>query len=328
MNGTIQKTACIGTGVIGASWAALFALKGLCVALFDEKEGAAARGAQLAVQNMDFLVEKGVIAPADREEALARITCARSLEEAVDGAEWIQESAFESYEVKRSILAQIDRAANPEAIYATSSSGLSIREIARGSRHPGRCIAAHPYNPVYLIPLVEIVGVEGESPAAADRAMAFMRELGKEPVRLKREAPGFLANRIQIAVQREICSLVYRGVADIEDIDKAVTFGPGLRWAVMGPTLITSLGSTDARTMFLTLGKTTNAWLKDMADFKDFPEDWGDVMQAGVEQAMAHRPPELGSDSAALRAYRDDMLLKILALHGKLDLGRADRREE
>lgn len=315
----IKSVACVGTGMIGAGWATLFALKGLDVVLYDAKQGAAERGLLLIEQNMGFLLEKGIIAEEQKMRALSHLRCAENFTDAVCEADWIQESAFESYEVKRDILSGIDRAAKPGAVYATSSSGLSIKKIAEHSLCPQRCVVVHPYNPVFLIPLVEIVGVEGRSDETVQLAMDFMKSLGKEPVKLNKEAAGFIANRLQIAVQREICHMVYSGIADIENIDKALTFGPGLRWAIMGPTLVTHLGSTDARTMFNTLGKTTNVWLKDMADFKDFPEDWGDVMQAGVDASLKHRPPGIGNDTASLRAYRDDMLLKLLDLHGKLD---------
>lgn len=316
---TPKRIACIGTGMIGAGWATLFAVKGHQVALFDTKEGVAQGAVEKVGENLDFLIANGILRPERKAETLGRIRVADSFQDAVRDAEWIQESAFESYEVKRELLAEIDRSAPADAVYATSSSGLSIRQIAQGSRHPERCIVAHPYNPVYLMPLVEVVGACPEAAPVVDRAVAFLRELGKEPAALKKEAVGFIANRLQIAVQREICHMVYEGIADIESIDKAMTFGLALRWAIMGPSLITHLGSVNAKTMIETLGKTTNVWLKDMADFKDFPEDWGDVLQAGVDEELAHRPHELGDDSPSLRAYRDDMLLKLLALHQKLD---------
>lgn len=306
--------------MIGASWATLFAIKGCIVKLFDVKEGAVPAALQKISDNLDFLITNGILKPEHKTEAMARIQVADTFERAVCDAEWIQESAFESYEVKQQLLAEIDRYAPADAVYATSSSGLSIRKIAEGSRHPERCIVAHPYNPAYLMPLVEVVGACPESAPVVSAAVGFLRVLGKEPAVLKKEAVGFIANRLQIAVQREICHMVYQGIADIESIDKAMTFGLGLRWAIMGPSLITHLGSVNAKTMIETLGKTTNVWLKDLADFKDFPEDWGDVLQSGVDMEIAHRPHAIGNDDVSLRAYRDDMLLKMLALHGKLTL--------
>lgn len=317
---TTKRVTCIGIGMIGASWATLFSIKGCTVKLFDVKEGAVPAALQKISDNLDFLIANGILDAERKAQTMARIQVADTFECAVCDAEWIQESAFESYEVKQALLTEIDRYAPADAVYATSSSGLSIRRIAEGSQHPERCIVAHPYNPVYLMPLVEVVGACREAAPVVAAAVEFLQSLGKEPAVLKKEAVGFIANRLQIAVQREICHMVYQGIADIESIDKAMTFGLGLRWAIMGPSLITHLGSVNAKTMIETLGKTTNVWLKDLADFKDFPEDWGDVLQAGVDAEIAHRPHAIGDDNASLRVYRDDMLLKLLALHEKLDL--------
>lgn len=306
--------------MIGVSWATLFSIKGCTVKLFDVKKGVVPAALQKISDNLDFLIANGILEAGRKAQTMARIQAADTFEYAVCDAEWIQESALESYEVKQALLAEIDRYAPTDAVYATSSSGLSIQRIAEGSQHPERCIVAHPYNPVYLMPLVEVVGACWESAPVVAAAVEFLQSLGKEPAVLKKEAVGFIANRLQIAVQREICHMVYQGIADIESIDKAVTFGLGLRWAIMGPSLITHLGSVNAKTMIETLGKTTNVWLKDLADFKDFPEDWGDVLQAGVDAEIAHRPHAIGDDNASLRAYRDNMLLKLLVFHKKLDL--------
>jgi 3-hydroxyacyl-CoA dehydrogenase len=221
--------------------------------------------------------------------------------------------------VKQGLLKEIDKYAGTETIIASSSSGLSIKRIAKYSKHPERCIIVHPYNPVHLMPLVEMIGASENSNPYLDVAADFLKNrVGKEPVTLNKEVPGFLANRLQMAVQRECCHLVYKGVATIEDIDKALTFGPGLRWAIMGPSLIMNLGSVNAKTMIESFGKPT-AWLKDMADFKDFPDDWADVLQAGIDEELRHRPAEIGNTNESIRAYRDDMLLSILRLHNKLN---------
>ncbi len=319
-NVAMKRVACIGVGMIGAGWATLFSLKGYPVKLYDAKPEAVELGIRRVEENLRFLVSKAVISEERCAASLKNLLKASSLEDAVSDVQWIQESAFESYEVKQKLLEEIDRYASPDTIIASSSSGLSIQRIARYSKYPARCIIAHPYNPVYLMPLIEIVGTGDGSRSALDTAYSFMSSLGKEPVFLKREAPGFIANRLQIAVQREICYMVYNGIASIENIDKAMTFGLALRWAIMGPSLITHLGSVNARTMIETLGKTSNVWLKDMADFKDFPDDWGDVLQAGVDEELAHRPAEIGNTSVTLREYRDDKLLEVLRIHNKLNL--------
>lgn len=167
------------------------------------------------------------------------------------------------------------------------------------------------------LPLVEIVSA-AEDAVVTEKAVRFMRALGKEPVVLKREAPGFIANRLQIAVQREICHMVYEGIADAEACDKAVLFGLAPRRAALGPMLITHLGSKNAKAMIETLNPGTEVWLADMADFKHWPKDRGDICQAGVEQEIAARDPAEGNTTEGLRAFRDEKLLQILRLHGKL----------
>lgn len=319
MDKSVQTASCVGVGAIGAGWATLFSLKGVHVVLYDAKDSAAECGVEVIKENLAFFTQKKLIRPECGEEALRRVRIARSLPEAVSDAQWIQESAFESYAVKRALLAQIDAYAPADAIYATSSSGLLISEIAAGSLHPERCIAAHPYTPVHIVPLVELTGPCGQAGPVLERAEQFLRSMGKEPIILKKEAMGHVANRLQVAVQREMCQLLLDGVTDVESIDKSMVYGMGLRWAVLGPGLVLQLGARDARTMAQTLVKSSDAWLKDMADFKTFPVEFGELLQSGVDAELEHRPAEFGNDSATLRTYRDDMLLQVLQLHHKLN---------
>lgn len=318
MDKPIQNISCLGVGTIGSGWAALFSLKGFRVVLYDAKDGAAEHGVSVVSENLDFLVKKKLIDAERKDAALRNIRIAHSFQEAVSDAQWIQESAFESYEVKRELLAQIDAYAPEDAIYATSSSGLLISRIAEGSAHPERCIAAHPYSPVHIVPLVELAGACEKARPVLDRAKEFLRSIGKEPIVLKKEVMGYVANRLQAAVQREMCQLLCDGVTDVESIDKSMVYGVALRWAILGPGLVLQLGGRDARTMVQTLVKSSDAWLKDMADFKEFPDEFGDVLQAGVDAELKNRSAGLGNDSASLCAYRDDMLLQFLSLHHKL----------
>jgi 3-hydroxyacyl-CoA dehydrogenase len=315
----INIIACIGTGLIGAGWATIYSLRGLPVKLFDTKPEAMDTCISKADADLRMLLNKGIISKKRYTAALKNLLPSGSLKDAVEGVQWIQESAFESYEVKQSLFKEIDQYAGAETIVASSSSGLSIKQIAQYSQYPNRCIIVHPYNPVHLMPLVEVIGATEDSRPYLDTAVEFLKnKVGKEPVILKKEVPGFLSNRLQMAVQREICHLVYKGVATIEDIDKALTFGPGIRWGIMGPMLIMNLGNVNAKAMIAHFGKPTT-WLKDMADFKDFPDDWADVLQAGIDEELSHRPAEIGNTNDSIREYRDDMLLKILRLHNKLN---------
>ena len=309
----IHEVTCIGVGTIGCGWATSFALSGCRVRLYDQFPAAVEAAPGRVRENLFSLVKNGVLTEEKAQLALENLVPCSDFPSAVSGSEWIQESAFESYDVKQQLLTEIDAYCGADTIIASSSSGLSAQKIAALSKFPQRCLVVHPYNPVYLMPLVEIVSATNDQ-NTLQKACEFLQAIGKEPAVLKREAPGFIANRLQMAVQREICHMVYEGIADVEACDKAMLFGLAPRWAVLGPMLITHLGSKNAKTMIDTLNPATEAWLADMADFKE----WGDVCQAGVDLELAHRDPSIGNTTEGIREFRDKNLLKILAMHGKL----------
>ena len=278
----IQRIACLGTGVIGASWCTNFVMKGYEAVLYDISDEQLASGRQKVADNLAFLVEKACMTREAAGQALDRVRCTTSMEEALCGVQLVQESVPERYEIKQAVLAQVDEFAGDRVIYASSTSGLLISEIAKLSQYPERCIGAHPYNPPHLIPLVELVGPAG-SEAAVETARQFYTQLGKEPVVLHQEVPGFIANRIQ--------NLLYQ---------------LGNPKGIKG--LYANVGG----------GKNKKSWLEDMARWTTYPEDWPDMAQAGVEEAMARRPAQLGNTNESLARYRDEMLLEILKLHHKL----------
>ena len=317
---TIRRIACLGTGIIGAGWATNFVMKGLDVNLYDISDEQLELGRQRVKDNLDLLAAKGIISAAQVKEALSCLHCTSSLSEALADVQWIQESVPERYEIKQDVLSKIDEVVGLEVIYASSSSGLLISEIARFSKYPTRCICAHPYNPPHLIPLVELVGPEG-SEESIQTAVEFFSSLGKEPVVLNKEVPGFIANRIQTAVAREIIDLVMNGVCSVEDADKALTFGPGIRWAIMGQNLLYNLGSsTGIKGLYANVGggKNKKSWLDDMARWTKYPDGWPDIAQQGVDEAMVKRSPETGNSNSSLADFRDNMLMEILKLHNKL----------
>lgn len=316
----IQKVACIGSGIIGFSWALGFALKGHEVSLYDINEEALDLAKSRIHTSLLQLIQNKVVTEAEAKEIECRILFTTSMEEAVTNAYFIQESGPEHYDIKHQIVADIEKYAPAEAIIASSTSGLLITEIAKYAKHPERLIGAHPYNPPHLIPLVEITKGEKTQEENVQLAKSFYEQVGKEPIVLQKEALGFICNRLQMALYREVCELVMRGVCTVEDADKAVTFGPGIRWGIMGPSFIFQLGGGQAGIdgLMAHLHDSIKLWLDDMADFKDFPEEWGKIARAGVEDAMKHRPPEIGNDDASLAKYRDDMLIALLKLHKKL----------
>lgn len=233
-----QTAAIFGTGVIGASWAALFLAAGWNVAAHDPAEGAEDRliraidAAWPTLEGLGRVVEHpGTLA--FREDPA----------QAVAGAAFVQESVPERIEVKHALYAAIEEALAPGAVVASSASGLTLTEMQGGWREPARFVLGHPFNPPHLIPLVEVMGNARTDEDAVLRAEAVYAALGKVTIRVRREVPGHVANRLQAALWREAIHLVATGVASVEDVDRAVWAGPGLRWAAMGPTMLFHLGA-------------------------------------------------------------------------------------
>lgn len=316
----IKKVSCVGSGVIGYSWALYFALKKLNTTVYDIKQESLDLAKERIHESLKSLIKNEVITQKESEEIESRITYTTSMEEAVKDVKFIVESGPENYEIKRSIVSEIEKYTSDETIITSSTSGLLITEIARDAKHPERFIGAHPYNPPHLIPLVEITKGDKTSEEIVETAKEFFTMIGKEPVVLQKEALGFICNRIQMALYREVCQLVMDGVCSIEDADKAVTFGPGLRWGIMGPSLVFQLGGGKVGIdgLLKHLGPSINLWLNDMADFKEFPEEFGKIARDGVEEEMKNRSAEIGNDDTSLAEYRDKMLIEMLKLHKKL----------
>ncbi|MFQ5786022.1 MAG: 3-hydroxyacyl-CoA dehydrogenase NAD-binding domain-containing protein, partial [Alphaproteobacteria bacterium] len=223
----------IGAGTIGAGWAALFLANGLAVDAWDPAPGAESRLRAFVAAAWPALERLGLKPGADPE----RLGFAPSPEAAVEGAGFVQESAPEREALKVELFARLDAAMMPEALLATSTSSLPVSRLQRACARPGRCVLGHPFNPPYLVPLVEVAGGEKTDPAAVEAAMGFYRALGKHPIRLEREIDSHIANRLQEALLREAVHLVAEGVGSVADVDAALAYGPGLRWALMGPFL-------------------------------------------------------------------------------------------
>lgn len=315
----IKNVACVGGGVIGSSWAIQYALKGLTVTLYDINDEQLAKSHAQMLNSLEALVDHNAITAAQKDEIVARVRTTTSMEEAVKDAQFIQESGPERIEIKRSILAQVEQFADPGALYASSTSGLLISDIVAEAAHPGRCIGAHPYNPPHLIPLVELTRCGKTDDACVKLAYDFYQSIGKEAVLLNKECPGFIANRLQLALYREVQDLVMRGVCSVEDVDKALVYGPGIRWAIFGHNMIMQMGNPGGLTgMVNMLGNSGDRWLADMASWTHQPDNWAEVAQPGVDQEMANFPDYIGHTNADCIAYRDQMLIDILKLHKKL----------
>ncbi|MCL6477576.1 MAG: 3-hydroxyacyl-CoA dehydrogenase family protein [Peptococcaceae bacterium] len=317
---TIKKVACLGSGIIGSSWATNFAIRGYPVCVHDISPLQLEAAKKNIANNLEFLVRKGVLGKDKAARAEEMITFSTDIEEAVNDVQFIQESAPEKYEIKQQVLAEIEKYAAANTIFSSSTSGLLITEIAKFAKHPERCVGGHPYNPPHLIPLVEVTKGEKSSPEAVKCAYDFYALLGKEPVILHKETLGFIANRLQRALYREATDLVLRGVCSVEDIDKAVLFGPGLRWAIMGPNLVMHLGGGEQgiKGLINHIRESGNMWLKDMADWKEEPEGWADIAMEGVLREIENRPAEFGKTTEEIIEFRDNMLIELLKLHKKL----------
>src|SRR5262252_2243907 len=231
---SIRRVAAIGTGTIGASWTAVFLARGLTVSASDP-----AIGAEIFLRKFVAASWPGLarLSPLPDEPPWAALSFHNEPEAALPGAEFVQESAPEREGLKRTLLARLDAVLDPEIVIASSSSGLLMSRMQIDCRHPERCVVGHPFNPPHLVPLVEVVGGEKTGPEAIERALAFYTAIGKQPIHIRREVPGHVANRLQAALWREALHLVAEDVASVADIDTAIAYGPGLRWALMGPHL-------------------------------------------------------------------------------------------
>ena len=316
----IKKIAVIGAGVIGNSWTTNFIWKGYPVNLWLYSSEEEKTAKQAIKEYLEGLAENGVFKKGKISQMMDLVNYTTSIEKAVKDVDLIQEAIIEDLELKQKFLAEIDKYANSEAIFASSTSYLRISEIAKFSNYSHRCIGAHPFNPPHLIPLVEITVPDGEkgSVETAELAAEFYKSINKVPVILKKDVSGFIANQIQRAVSTKCSELLLEGVCTVDDIDKAVNFGPGLRWAILGPYLVFQLGGGAGGIKGLTLQIRPEALKNaDENTIKQY-EQYTDYIQGEVDKEMANRDPEFGNDNETLRKFRDRLLIKILKEHKKI----------
>ncbi len=302
----VEKVACVGSGLVGQSWAALYTLNGYEVALQDLSEDRLTEAVRRISHHIDVLVDAGL--GSDPEKAKKRLTITTSLENALDGVDFVTESVFESLDVKCPLFAEMDEIASKKVILASSTSGFMMSEISRDmKRHPERAIVAHPWNPVHLVPLVELSPSPKTSKETVDIAYKLMEDIGRVPVVLKKEAPGFIGNRISAALWREALNIVDKGIASVEDVDKAIMAGPGIRWAIMGPYLVYHLGGGKGGIKYLMdhIGVKKQEWLKDMAQWTEFPESVNAKAVEGVDEMVGDVSLE------GLEAWRDQYLIAL-----------------
>lgn len=305
MDHSIKKITVVGTGVIGTGWIGRFLAQGYDVIATDPAEHAEERVRAALEKSWPAIEKHGVVPGASKD----RLTFEPDLKKAVANADLIQENAPEREEIKCKLLAEIDQYAKPDAIIASSTSGLMPTTLQADCTRPERVIVAHPFNPVYLIPLVEIVGGQSTSSAVVKKAEKFYQSIKMKPLVVSTEIEGHIADRLMEAIWREALHLVNDGVATTEEVDAAIVYGPGLRWALMGPFLTLHLagGEQGMRHMLAQFGPALKLpWTKLVAP--ELTEELSEAVIQGCEQQTA------GYEIADIENRRDDFLIELQQL--------------
>ena len=301
---SIHRIGVIGTGTIGASWAAYFLARGMDVQAWDpapDGEAALRAFVDSAWPALDGLDAVAHGASPDR------LTFHAGPAAAVDGVAFVQESAPEVLEVKRALYAEIDAVLASDVVMASSTSGLIMSQLQAGFFNASRFVVGHPFNPPHLVPLVEVVGGADTDPSVVDWTIDFYDAHGKKAIRLNHEAPGHLVNRLQIALWREAMDAVLTGLASVEDVDDAIKYGPGLRLSVMGPFELCHLaGGPQGYANFLDhFGDALQQWMDDMRPVELTPE-----VRAKLKALVADAID--GREFASIAQERDTLLLPVL----------------
>ena len=307
-----------GGGVIGSGWTIAFMMGGKKVTVYDINEECLSSTKRRIEAWACRLYE---IDPAafDRElieKRLGQIKYVCDVEDAVKDANFIQECGPEKIDIKRAMIGSIEKF-NSKAVIASSTSSLTVTAIAEGALHPERIVAGHPFNPVHLMPLVEVCGGEKTSEESLCAAKTMYSEIGKVPIVLKKECPGFVVNRIQNALNREVQDLVLREVVSVEDIDNAVTFGMGIRLGLIGPHMVFELAGGDGGIdEYVAKYKPSKASLGDLAGWTERPAEYDSIAVEGTKEELRRRPDEKGNTHGTLERFRDKGLIELLAFHG------------
>src|ERR1700731_3955968 len=308
-NKQIRNIAIVGTGVIGASWAALYLARGLNVTATDPAPNAEANLRQFIDAAWKDLTVIGLSPNASRDH----LQFTTDMKKALSNADLVQENGPERQDFKIKLFADIDAAAPEDSIIASSSSGLTMSVMQSACKHPERCVTGHPFNPPHIIPLVEVVAGSKTSPETVERAIVFYTSIGKKPIHVRKEVVGHVANRLQAALYREVVYLIEQGVLDVADSDAAVCWGPGLRWGVMGPNLLFHLagGEGGIHHFMEHLSGPVASWWKDLGTITEFSPQVKQIIMDGVQKEAADRSVD------ELNRERDAMLLELLATRTK-----------
>ncbi len=303
----VRTIGVIGCGTIGASWASAFLARGYAVRANDADAAREAYARDYIRAAWPALVRLGLAAEASPDAALDRFTFCKDPAEAASGTDFVQESAFEREDLKQQLLARLDDTLPPEIVISSSTSGFMPSVLQKQMKHAERLVVGHPFNPPHLVPLVEVIGGSRTAPETVDWAIAFFRHIGKHPIRIEKEVPGHVANRLQAAIWREAVHLVDEGVASVADVDAAVAYGPGLRWAIMGPHMTFHLaGGVGGFAHFLAqLGPGIERWWADLGQPSLTPEVSAKLAAGLADEVGPRRMEDITSE-------RDRALIGIL----------------
>jgi 3-hydroxypropionate dehydrogenase (NADP+) len=308
----IQRVACVGAGLIGQGWAAIFSSRGLEVMVHDLSQEVLDESMRRIGQHLDFLEAHGLLPKGDAARSMERITPTTHIADAVSQADYVQESVPDSYDIKKPVFKEMDAAAPAHAVLASSASGLLMTEIQKATTRPERCVLVHPILPTYLIPAVEIAGGEQTTRETVEMTREFMAWLGKTPLVLNREVPGYIVNRLQAALLREAIDLVDKGVASPEEVDKAFCRGIGLRDPLVGPFLRMHLAGNGIEGFIEHFSQSYRYRWETMETWTSIPPSAIEAMVKGTRDMETVR----GKSLDEIRAWRDEMLVKIVKLIG------------
>ena len=300
----VKTVGVVGCGLIGMSWAAYYLAKGFAVRATDPVAGAEGKLRAYIDSAWPLLEEMGLEAGADK----SNLTFSKNLKECLEGVDFVQENGPERLDIKLKLIKEISDAVGPDVIIASSSSGMPVSDFQMEATNPARIVLGHPFNPPHIVPLVEVVGGKLTSADNVTRAVNFYAQIGKKPIRLKKEMKGHIANRIQAAVLREVLYLLDQDATDLADIDIAMAHGPGLRWAILGQFMNMNLGGGEGGIKYFIehIGPAFEDWWADLSRIEHITPEMAEKAEAGINEILK---VHTASDIAAAR---DNVLLQAL----------------
>jgi len=305
----IKIVACVGAGVIGHSWACVFAQRGYTVRLMDINQDVLNDIPEKVRANYEVFIKKGLLTHDELEATLKRIKIGPDISWAVEGADFCIESVLEDLSLKKDVYTQMDKFAPKRAILASSTSSQSITEISRVTGRPEKCIIMHPLNPPHIIPAVEVVRGKGTSEETTTLTVELLKKIVRKPYVCMKEVPGFVMTRLMTIILREALSLLNRGVASVEDIDTAINAGLGLRFGLMGIFEINNLTTTGGLEMFFKkYSESIHRIWDDIEEMKEIPSDLAEKAVDGIKDELRGRSPE------EIIRWRDEKLLELMKI--------------